>query len=54
MTEFCSQCWKPKSECMCGCTLVRWYPVIKETKFTLAIKYYLETGDIKPYRDLVG
>jgi hypothetical protein len=51
--NFCTQCWKPKSDCMCGCTLVRWYPIEEENKFTLAIKHYLETGDIEPYHELV-
>jgi hypothetical protein len=53
-SELCTSCWKPKSECMCGCTLVHWYPLFEETKFSLAIKHYQEAGDIEPYRELVG
>jgi hypothetical protein len=53
-SDFCTQCWKRKDECMCGCTLVHRYPLLEETKYSLAIKHYLETGDIEPYRELVG
>lgn len=53
-SEFCTQCWERKDECMCGCTLVRWYPIQEKTEFTLALKHYLETGDMGPYRELIG